>query len=239
MKVAMLRIGIDSGSGGIQGPLFQDSTFEYIPIPDGFGRDERTYGNTTGRYGKKLVEYFPGTRQAKIINQAIHFDPEFTTFTYGDPTPPKAGLRHLQQGDMLIFYCGLEGWDFKSKPALYLMGYFEVLIAGRATDYSESEIEILFGENYHVKHRDIYDRQIRDLVLVKGSSTSRLLNKAVCISEIGHDRLGRPLKVLSVEMQKIFGDFDGRISFQRSPTRWVYPAHVTRAAEFIRSLESC
>ena len=237
MKVAMLRIGIDSGSGGIQGPLFQDGTFEYIPIPDGFGKDERTYGNSTGRHGKRLVEYFPETRQAKITNQAIHFDPEFMTFTYGDPTPPKAGLRHLGQGDMLIFYCGLEGWNFKSWPALYLMGYFDILTAGRAGDYSENEIETLFGENYHVKHRDIYDRQKRDLILVKGSSKSRLLNKAVCISQIGHDRLGRPLKVLSVEMQKIFGDFDGRISFQRSPTRWVNSSHVSQAVKFMASLE--
>jgi hypothetical protein len=238
MKVAMLRIGIDSGSGGIQGPLFHSGEFEYIPIPDGFGKDERTYGNTTSRYGKKLVEYFPETRKAKIANQAIHYDPEFTTFSYGDPTPPKAGLRHLGKGDMLIFYCGLEGWDFKSWPALYLMGYFEVLAAGMASDFSVNELETLFSENYHVKHRDIYEQQKRKLVLVKGSSKSRLLKKAVCLSDIGRDRSGRPLKVLSVEMQNIFGDFDGRISFQRSPTRWVYPAYVGRAVEYMRSLES-
>jgi len=238
MKVAMVRIGIDTGSGGIHGPLFRDGTFEYIPIPDGFGKDGRTYGSTTGRNDKKLVEYFPETRKAKVANQAIHFDPEFTTFTYGDPTPPKAGLRHLQQGDMLIFYCGLEGWDFKSWPALYLMGYFEILAAGRASDFSVNELENLFRENYHVRHRDIFERQKRELVLVKGSSKSCLLKKAVCISDIGRDRSGRPLKVLSVEMQKIFGDFDGKISFQRSPTRWVYPEYVARAVEFMRSLES-
>src|SRR3990172_12155783 len=100
MKVAMLRIGIDTGSGGMHGPLLPDGTFEYIPIPDGFGKDGRTYGNTTGKHGRKLADYFPETRRDKAANQAIHFDPEFITFTYGDPTPPKAGLRHLQQGDM-------------------------------------------------------------------------------------------------------------------------------------------
>lgn len=233
----MVRIGIDTGSGGIHGPLFQDDTFEYIPIPDGFGIDERTYGNTTGSYDKKLVDYFPEKRKPKIANQSIHFDPEFSTFTYGDPTSPKAGLRHLVKGDMLIFYCGLEGWDFKSRPALYLMGYFEVLIAGRASDFSATELETQFNENYHVMHRDIYERQKRELVLVKGSDKSLFLKKAVCISEIGSDKSGRPLKVLSLEMQKIFGGFDGKISFQRSPTRWVIPAYVTQAAEFMRSLD--
>ena len=46
MKIVMLRVGIDTGSGGMHGPLFQDGTFEYIPIPDGFRKDERTYGVT-------------------------------------------------------------------------------------------------------------------------------------------------------------------------------------------------
>src|SRR5437667_8728953 len=109
MKVAMVRIGIDTGSGGIHGPLFQDGSFEYIPIPDGFCIDERTYANTTGRKGRRLVEYFPDARRIGVANRSVHFDPEFVTFTYGDATPPKARLRHLEKGDMLIYYCGLEG----------------------------------------------------------------------------------------------------------------------------------
>jgi hypothetical protein len=237
MKIALLRIGIDSGSGGIHGPLFRDGTFEYIPIPDGSGQDERTYGNTTGRRGKKLIEYFPESRKAKVANQSIHFDPEFATFTYGDPTAPKAGLRHLETGDMLVFYCGLEGWDSKSNPALYLMGYFVIQAAGRADEFSASEIRGLFGANFHVRHRDILERQRSALVLVKGGEGSRLLKQAKKISAVGKDRAGKPLKVLSPGMQKIFGGFNGRISFQRSPTRWVEQAHVTKAAEFMRSLK--
>ena len=34
MQVILLRVGIDTGSGGIHGPLFKDGTFEYIPIQD-------------------------------------------------------------------------------------------------------------------------------------------------------------------------------------------------------------
>ena len=236
MKVALLRIGIDTGSGGIHAPHFQDGTYEYIPIPDGDMKDKRTYGNTSGRYGRKLISYFPDSRQANMANQSIHFDPEFSTFTYGDPTSPKAGLRCLQPGDLLVFYCGLQGRDFPSQPALYIIGYFEILTAGKANNFSSQEIQTLFGENYHVKHREIYERQKEKLVLVKGSPSSRLLPKATCISEIGYDRSGRPLKVLSAEMQKIFGGFGGKISIQRSPTRWVHEAYIANAAEFVRSL---
>jgi hypothetical protein len=237
MKVAMLRVGIDTGSGGIHGPLFADGSFEYVPIPDGFGVDRRTFGNTMGRHGNYLIDYFPRSRRARVMNQSIHFDPEFETFTYGDPTRPKSGLRHLEPGDMLIFYCGLRGWDFKSEPALYLMGYFEVSAAGKASNFGSDDLQNLFGENFHVRHPNIYAEQKNDLVLVKGSSSSRLLNKAVLMSSVGRDRSGRPLKVLSPEMRKIFGSFDGKISFQRSPTRWVALTFVSRAVDFMRSLD--
>jgi len=221
----------------MQGPLFQDGSFDYIPIPDSSGIDERTYGNTSALKGRKLVEYFPESRQRKMADCSIHFDPEFVTFTYGDPTPPKAGLRRLENGDMLVFYCGLRGWNFASKDALYLIGYFEVLAAGKPDDFGDQDIRSLFGDNFHVRHEPVLKRQKADLVLVKGSEHSRLLTKAVQISATGQDRTGKPLKVLSLEMQTIFGSFHGRLSFQRSPTRWVDPTYVSRAAEFMRSLQ--
>ena len=221
MKVAMVRIGVDSGSGGIQGPLFNDGSFDYIPIPDGFGIDERTYGNTAGLKQRKLVEYFPESRRIAMLNRSIHFDPEFATFTYGDPTPPKAGLRHLEKGDMLIFYCGLEGWDHRSEAALYLMGYFEVLVAGRPDSLREQKTGELFANNFHVRHQQVFERQRADLVLIKGSECSRLLREAVCISVMGRNRTGQPLKVLSPEMQRIFGtSMDGSVFSAAPPDGW-------------------
>ena len=237
MKVALLRIGIDTGSGGVHGPLFKDGSFEYVPIPDQFGVDRRTYGNTVGRQGRPLVAYFPQSRQVSMMNRSVHYDPEFKTFTYGDPTSPKAGLRRLEPGDMLIFYCGLKGWDFESAPALYLMGYFEVEAAGKASDFEPAGLAGKFARNFHVRHPSVYAEQKDRLVLVKGSLNSRLLKNAVRISDMGSDRAGKPLKVLSSRMQGIFGPFGGKISFQRSPTRWVDEKHVRQAADFVRLLE--
>jgi hypothetical protein len=236
MKVALVRVGIDSGSGGIQGPLFKDNSFEYIPIPDDRMVDERTYGNTRGRHNRYLVDYFPESRRKKFESQSIHFDPEFETFTYGDPTSPKAGLRRLEPGDLLIFYGGLQGWDFKSEPALYLFGYFEVILSGIAAELGDAVVHKHFSANFHVRHQAVYKRQRNRLVLVKGGKGSQLLNEAVRISTAGKTRDGRPLKVLSSEMQRIFGDFDGKLSMQRSPTRWVKPEYVERAAKFVLSL---
>jgi hypothetical protein len=235
LKIALLRVGIDSGSGGIDGPLFADGTFEYVPIPDSTGLDERTYGNHMACSGKPLSDFFPPARQSAMRSQSIHLDPEFTSFTYGDPTSPKAGLRHLAAGDLLVFYAGLRGYGCDVSAGLYLIGFFEVAFAGLARDLSEDQIGAC-GNNFHVRHETVFRDQRDRLVLVKGGVGSRMFSKAVKISVIGQDRAGKPLKVLSPEMQQIFGGFDGKLSFQRSPTRWVANEHVPVAAGFVRGL---
>ncbi len=236
MQVVLLRVGIDTGSGGIHGPLFADRSFEFIPIPDGFGIDPRTYGNTVGRHGARFSDYFPPGRGDEVARYSMHVDPEFETFTYGDPTLPKRGLRRLQPGDLLVFYAGLKGWDFESLPALYIVGFFEVECAGLAVDFSAGELERLFAANFHVRHPGVFTGQRDQLILVKGTSSSRLLQRAVLLSETGLDRKGRPLKVILRSMQEVFGDFGGKISLQRSPPRWIAADRVGAAERFIRSL---
>ena len=225
----------------MHGPLFSDGSFEFVPIWDKFngsGVSNQTYGNTKGGLGERpLLSYFSENRQRKYRDIRLHLDPEFDTFTYGDPTPLKRRLRKLEKGDLLIFYAGLEGWrDYVCSPALYIIGYFEVEKAGLATDFSLIEIREDFGKNFHVRHKLVFEDQQNRLVLVKGSKKSRLLRKAECISVLGKDKRGRPIHILSPKMRKVFGDFDGHISIQRSPPRWVYKEYVDKAAKFVRSL---
>jgi Nucleotide modification associated domain 3 len=237
MQVVLLRVGIDTGSGGIHGPLFEDGSFEFLCIPDKYNVEQRTYGSLTGKFGRRFIDYFPMRKQAKMENCPVHADPEFETFTYGDSTSPKAGLRRLQPGDILAFYCGLQGWGWQCDPALYLVGYFEVGTAGLATHFEESEVTRMFASNAHVRHREIYQEQRKRLVLVKGTTSSRFFSKAVQISEVGSDRNGSPIDVLSQKMRRIFGDFGGRVCIKRSPPRWVEAEFTEKAAEFLRQCE--
>src|SRR5262249_13080002 len=123
-QVVLLRVGVDAGCGGIQGPLFADGTFEFVCIPDSKGVSVHTYGGVVGRNGTAHVIYFPESRRKAMAAQAVHVDPEWETFTYGDPTTPKRSLRSLRPGDLLVFYCGLQawdaegGWDTDCRPAL-------------------------------------------------------------------------------------------------------------------------
>jgi len=238
MQVVLLRVGIDSACGGTQGPLFSDGGFEYIPIPDQFrgsGVDKRTYGNTMGRR-RRLLDYFPVSRQDNLADKSIHFDPEFETFTYGDPSALKSGLRHLTPGDFLVFYAGLKPDRARAEAALYIIGYFIVAKAGRASDFSKSELRRDFGRNFHVMHRGVFRDQKKRLVLVKGGQGSRLLNRAFRISSVGKDRAGRSIKVLSRRMRRVFGDFGGHVAIQRSPPRWISEEYVPDSLRFLKRL---
>lgn len=242
-QIVLLRVGIDAGSGGIQGPLFEDGTFDFVCIPDKKQMSVHTYGDSVGKHGNCFVDFFPKSRREQMAKQCVHVDPEFETFTYGDPTRPKRSLRKLNPGDVLVFYCGLQkwntesGWNKGSRPALYLAGYFEVLLAGMATNFSKKVLRSEFGKNFHVRYPTVYEQQKDELVLVKGGPGSRLFSKAHQISSEGEDRTGKPLKVLSPKMQKTFGDFGGRISIQRSPPRWVDPRFVDKAIAYLKDLE--
>ena len=61
-QVVLLRVGVVSACGGIQGPLFGDGSFEFVCIPDNHGVSAYTYGNILGRDGKPLSGYFAESR---------------------------------------------------------------------------------------------------------------------------------------------------------------------------------
>jgi len=237
MQVVLLRVGIDTGSGGTLGPVFDDGSFEFLPIPDKHNLDSRTYSNSVGRKGTALIDYFPSRLQSRMRDCPMHVDPEFESYTYGDPEPNKrSGLSHLRRGDLLVFYAGLSSVDKGVDDALYIIGYFEVDLCGVAGRLPEQDIQ-QFSKNFHVMHRRQYLRERDFLVLVKGSSESRLLTTAHLISKRGRDSRGRPLHVLSDRALSIFGPFGEFNSIERSsPPRRVKDAYVQGAAAFIRSL---
>jgi len=237
-QVVLLRVGIDTGSGGILGPIFDDGTFEFIPIDARRDCLGRTYGNTLGKHGRKLIDYFPGRGKEKMRDAFLHLDPEFETFTYGDPTTLKQGLKNLKQGDLLVFYAGLQGWgSCKTPPGLYIIGYFVVEHAGKYNDLKRADMLKPFAKNWHVLNDHEKERLDR-LILVNGGKSSRLLEKAAKISadERAIDRGGHPVFVLDPEMQKHFGNFTELNAIQRSTPRWVKPEFCDKAAAFVTAL---
>jgi hypothetical protein len=117
----------------------------------------------------------------------------------------------------------------------------QVRLIGKAQRQQHGVLQGLFVHR-HLEQKDCFlivqvsHAAKDDLVLVKGGSGSRLFRKAYQISAEGRDRTGDPLKVLSPKLQKVFGDFGGHVSIQRSPPRWVEPRFVARAIRYLKGL---
>lgn len=218
MKAMLLRVGIDTGTDGALAPIFDDGTFEFIPISEGDAgsREGRTYANAIGRHGKPFADYLP----PRIADRTMHADPEFETFTYGDPTSKRKYLVKLDEGDLLVFYAGLVPFRTdRYRKGLYIIGYFTVdeVIDFNALSPAVSKAQVLrFPRNAHVKRGE----DTEDLVIVVGDNEhSALLTKAIPISQPHLDRRGRPYQAVSDEMERQLGI---RGSIQRSiPPRFI------------------
>ncbi len=184
MKALLLRVAIDTGSGGNLAPILPDGRFEYIPIPELKPTLEtRTYGEMAARTGGALADFLSAT----LRNRVPHIDPEFLSFTYGDPTASKRRqLLRLEPDDLLVFYAGLKPNDGRDVPRPYIIGYFDVRRIydfERMTTRERTAACVEIGENAHLK-RVTSDK---GLVVVQGhANTSRLLHRALPLGDPGY-----------------------------------------------------
>ena len=127
LKALYFRVGMDTGVGGCTAPIFEDKTFEYIPIPDLITTEKCTFSTCKGRHGKPFGAYLP----SRLHDKKIHYDPDFRSrkAVYGDGTSHQKKFQELNEGDILAFYAGLTPWK-NSKTVvgidLYWIGYIIV-----------------------------------------------------------------------------------------------------------------
>ncbi|MCX5635249.1 MAG: hypothetical protein NTW55_05360 [Planctomycetota bacterium] len=119
-KGLLIRVGFDSDWGGIRGPIFDNDSFLFIPIPEDEGRKIKNPTRYSDPDQSKYMPYLPkdflrtkelnGNKiKIKIEDCIVHDDPEFKTFTYGDHTSNGRGgaMRKLKPGDYIILSAGL------------------------------------------------------------------------------------------------------------------------------------
>jgi hypothetical protein len=177
MLGVILNIGSNvSGINGIngRGRIFQDGTFEYLPIPE----------------HRETISHVPtyrdlGFEHVKFPDVAVHLDPEFETWTYGHVERGfgdiSSILKMKEDGahSNLFFMSNLQsekGWF----P--YIIGVFGDLEIYDCRTLSSKDVQNLrvngFKNNAHLKRRDS-----RVDFLIKGTSGSGLLPKAFQLSE--------------------------------------------------------
>jgi hypothetical protein len=140
MKALLIHVGADQSKTnqmtvGVNAPVFDDGTFEFIPILEFWddnmyflrkeGRtivvqngeeregelptlETRTYCKMDARnksFGKSLSEYLP----EKYESAVVHFDPNFEGCTYGDAVDTSKGIQisKLDEGNYIFFVASL------------------------------------------------------------------------------------------------------------------------------------
>ena len=153
MKISIINVGVNRSHGTLKSPVFENDTFEFVPIPYCSPSDcpvepgncmecfeEYTvfprYSDLLSPNGSEFSEFIPPYR----LKTRTHNDPEFVTFTYGDfPSNPRASnLKKLDLGDRLFFLARLVKWNgsrFTDEAGFYLIGFLDI-------DYIYDEYEL-------------------------------------------------------------------------------------------------
>ncbi len=214
---------MDLGFGGL-GPLFPDGQFEYVPIPENTKKTcSRSvyFSQIPARSGGTLDRFAP----PRYRGGPAHYDPEFDTFTYGDPTRNKRGqLLRLEPNDILVFYAGLRPPEQRRGSRLYVIGYFVVRNVHEITTaapWPPPKLKRLWA-NAHFRRRNADV----DLVVVEGShQNSRLLETAIPLSD---------------DRQRVLPAMERRLGLTGSVMRagagrWIPATHVAGVEQWLRS----
>ena len=155
VTVILAGIGADQTNINKNPPLYPNSEFEYIPIPEKTRKtnEKETLGSWALRYpqngsGETAADYIgdpsnitqdPEENQTlstisteeEMRSWPVHHDPNFETLTYGEHRGAGGGmsyvqkLEELQEGDVVAFYTGLKTRARPGTPR-YLIGYMLV-----------------------------------------------------------------------------------------------------------------
>ncbi|CAN5116163.1 hypothetical protein BH11PSE10_BH11PSE10_08990 [soil metagenome] len=216
MKILFLRVGIDRGCGGRLSPIEVDGSFEFVPIPEAAPVEH-------GLYYSGIKARREGTLADVIGRDGLtHYDPEFVTYSYGEPSHPKRSqLLRLDKGDHLVFYAGFQGASIATGTCC-VIGYLNVAtVHAMKPEFDWPPAELSHLDNAHFRRVKRED----SLVVVEGDRDySRLLTRAIPISDAKQ-------QVLPAITQTV--GFSG--SVMRAIGRWVPDAQVETTLEWIHS----
>lgn len=198
MKGFLVRVGIDSSSGGWNAPVDERGRFLFVPIPDcpynpsgeyvDGGRetfkdvlpDLEGFANEYANKSADSKKYFELPK--KLETAAMHMDPDFGHLTYGDSRRRGKPLIDMDKGDFLAFYAGLR--SVSSGALIYaLIGMLEV---GGKPKWGKSEIEKMTDKerlcNAHSRWKSLCQDD-KDVILKGAGSGSGLFDRCVEIGD--------------------------------------------------------
>ncbi|MBI4305894.1 MAG: hypothetical protein HY678_06200 [Chloroflexi bacterium] len=189
LRVWLANVGANS-SHAYASPLFDDGTFELLPIvetPAEAGPHSVRFGDLTSFNSPQsnLSRWVPD----RLHRAAAHFDPEFETFTYGDncsTAPRAAALKKVTPGDLIFFVARLSRWQtgrFTGEASFCLVGFLEVeSVMADVRALPAADALLRYRANAHIR-RAMNDRACwNGFWVFAGTKRSRRLKHAVPVN---------------------------------------------------------
>ena len=168
MRVFTANVGVNR-SHGFYSPLFEDDTFEFIPIPGG-----------RRKYRESLRPYIP----ERLREETYHNSPDFVDMTYCDiPSSRGKNLEQADIDDVILFIAHLQRWE-RTDHGFYLIGGLRVDMFHR--------YQPLAGE-YQERFRNNagYDYAEENMLFAGDREHSRLFHRAVPLNREICDKVFR------------------------------------------------
>lgn len=228
MRAILVRIGIDQTYGGWNAPVDpQTYEFVYVPIPEKHGTEFKN--GLQREFGEVLpaLEQFVKRKRlhlsdlgfpVELLQKPMHLDPDFCWLTYGDNGQRRgAGIANLSNGDLLVFYAGLQSAHDKGKLIYAIVGLYVVDEVALAREIPQMR----HVENAHTRKSQV---GFPDVVVWGKKQSSGRLTHCLPIGEF-RDRAYR----VREELLDAWGGLSVRNGFiQRS----VKPPHFLNAMRF-------
>jgi hypothetical protein len=248
MTVVLVGVGADSGNVRPRPALGPERQFEYTPIPEkGQATTEsRTFGSMSQRYGEgTLADLLDGIRphgdaawltdEKTVRDWPVHYDPNFEALTYGEGGKDQnvsAIADHLDEGDIIAFYTGLETAGNMHR---YVFGYFTVATDPVLVDGTgERDLVRSHPANAHAKrlaaNGGLYafdperPQGASRLAIVDGREPGGLLDRAVRLSapdRVGHFYMTDAVADTLDPSTRYLGGFKPPIVCDITPTAFV------------------
>jgi hypothetical protein len=224
-------------------PLFEDSTFEVIPIPEA----DWCKGEWIKRYNDlrcfnsdaRLISYLPRRYQHCFV----HDDPDLTNMTYGDVMNPRSALLdRVRKGDWVVFYALLtpvkNQRPVKTERGFCIVAAFEVeaIISELPNLKGNAEVRrnfVLRTYGDQIGHRILENAHTRRWLVSPDLNDQPPKLRMIIVGGARSERFRRPIPLTRSFCDRYFLDKNG------NPWKWdPSKTELQRIGSYLRSVRT-
>ena len=173
MRALLVRVGADQGKDGGRwnGPVDSETgEFVYVPIPEDKDCLIRSGLGCSYSLVQHALSQMDCSLPQQLSGRYMHLDPDFSCLSYGDRRERAKQIKaKLGEGDLLVFYAGLQDVHSQSQLIYALIGLYVIDSIILATSVSKKD----WARNAHTR-RDLAPTADDTVIFAKPGLSGRL-----------------------------------------------------------------